>query len=117
MLRDFVNKLVELAAPTTVEVDGSVYSNQELIHIQDKKPMPRCIDLTGLDSIQHRGDGTHVVLAQQEAQEPGKALAFPDGIPQHIIQLFHSRQEDVPQLIQNLSTTVIPICVQLCCHL
>lgn len=51
MLRDFVNKLMELAAPTTIEVDGSVYSNQELVHIQDKKPMPRCIDLTGLDSI------------------------------------------------------------------
>ena len=51
MLRDFVNKLMELAVPTTIEVDGSVYSNQKLEHIQDKKPMPRCIDLTGLDSI------------------------------------------------------------------
>ena len=48
MLRDFVNKLMELAAPTTVEVDGSVYSNQELVHIQDKKPMPHCIFLQGL---------------------------------------------------------------------
>ena len=51
MLKDFVNRIVALAAPTTVEVDGSVYSNQELIHIQDKKLFPRCIDLTGLDSI------------------------------------------------------------------
>lgn len=64
MLRDFVNKLVELAAPTTVEVDGSVYSNQELVHIQDKKPMPRCIDLTGLDSIckMVRNEADHVGL-------------------------------------------------------
>ena len=64
MLRDFVNKLIELAAPTTVEVDGSVYSNQELIHIQDKKPMPRCIDLTGLDSVckMVRNEADHVGL-------------------------------------------------------
>lgn len=64
MLRDFVNKLMELAAPTTVEVDGSVYSNQELVHIQDKKPMPRCIDLTGLDSIckMVRNEADHVGL-------------------------------------------------------
>ena len=51
MLKDMINRIVDLAAPTTVEVDGSVYSNQELVFIQDKKPMPKCIDLTGLDSI------------------------------------------------------------------
>lgn len=51
MLKDMINRIVELAAPTTVEVDGSVYSNQDLVFIQDKKPMPCCIDLTGLDSI------------------------------------------------------------------
>ena len=64
MLRDFVNRLVELAAPTTVEVEGSVYSNQQLVHIQDKKPMPRCIDLTGLDSIckMVRNEAEHVGL-------------------------------------------------------
>ena len=64
MLRDFVNKLMELAAPTTVEVDGSVYSNQELVFIQDKKPMPRCIDLTGLDSIckMVRNEADHIGL-------------------------------------------------------
>lgn len=62
MLKEFVNRLMELAAPTTVEVDGSVYSNQELVHIQDKKPMPRCIDLTGLDSIckMVRNEAEHV---------------------------------------------------------
>ena len=64
MLRDFVNKLMELAAPTIHEVDGSVYSNQKLVHIQDKKPMPRCIDLTGLDSIckMVRNEAEHVGL-------------------------------------------------------
>ena len=64
MLKDFVNRIVAMAAPTTVEVDGSVYSNQELIHIQDKKPMPNCIDLTGLDSIckMVRNEAEHVGL-------------------------------------------------------
>ena len=51
MLKSFVDRIVALAAPTTVEVDGSIYANQELVFIQDKKPMPRCIDLTGLDSV------------------------------------------------------------------
>lgn len=64
MLKDFVNRIVALAAPTTVEVDGSVYSNQELIHIQDKKPMPCCIDLTGLDSVckMVRNEADHIGL-------------------------------------------------------
>ena len=64
MLKDFVNRIVALAAPTTVEVEGSVYSNQELVHIQDKKPMPRCIDLTGLDSVckMVRNEADHVGL-------------------------------------------------------
>lgn len=64
MLKDFVNKLLELAAPTTVEVDGSVYSNQELVHIQDRKPMPQCIELTGLDSVckMVRNEAEHVGL-------------------------------------------------------
>ena len=64
MLKEFVNRLVELAAPTIHEVEGSVYSNQELVHIQDKKPMPKCIDLTGLDSIckMVRNEAEHVGL-------------------------------------------------------
>lgn len=64
MLKEFVNRLVELAAPTTVEVEGAVYSNQQLIHIQDKKHMPHCIDLTGLDSIckMVRNEAKHIGL-------------------------------------------------------
>ena len=64
MLRDFVNRLVELAAPTIHEVDGSVYSSKEMVHVADKKPMPRCIDLTGLDSVckMVRNEANHVGL-------------------------------------------------------
>ena len=62
MFRDMINRIVELAAPTTVEVDGAVYSNQNLLFVRDKKPMPRCIDLTGLDSIckMVRNEADHV---------------------------------------------------------
>ena len=64
MLKSFVDRLVALAAPTTVEVDGSVYSNQELVFIKDKKPMPRCIELTGLDSVckMVRNEAEHIGL-------------------------------------------------------
>lgn len=64
MLKDFVNSIVSLAAPTTVEVDGVVWSNQKLVHVQDRKPMPRCIDLTGLDSVckMVRNEAEHIGL-------------------------------------------------------
>lgn len=64
MLRDMINRIVDLAAPITYEVDGSVFASKELVHVMDKKPMPRCIDLTGLDSIckMVRNEANHVGL-------------------------------------------------------
>ena len=51
MLKEAIEKIERMSAPTFHEVDGSVFSNQQMVHVMDKKPMPRCIDLTGLDSI------------------------------------------------------------------
>ena len=64
MLRDFVNRIAEMAAPTIREIDGSVFSSKELVHVVDKKPMPKCIDLTGLDSVCKlvRNEADHVGL-------------------------------------------------------
>lgn len=64
MLKEAIKEIERMAAPTTVEVDGSVYSNQQLVHIQDKKPMPKCIELTGLDSVckMVRNEAEHVGL-------------------------------------------------------
>ena len=64
MLKEAIKEIERMAAPTTVEVDGSVYSNQQLVHIQDKKPMPKCIELTGLDSVckMVRNEADHVGL-------------------------------------------------------
>lgn len=51
MLKEAIKEIERMSAPTIHEVEGSIFSNQELVHVMDKKPMPRCIDLTGLDSI------------------------------------------------------------------
>ena len=64
MLKAFVEKIAELAKPLIHEVDGQIFSNQELVHVADRKPMPRCIDLTGLDSVckMVRNEAEHVDL-------------------------------------------------------
>ena len=64
MLKEAIEKIERMSAPTFHEVDGSVFSNQQMVHIMDKKPMPRCIDLTGLDSIckMVRNEAEHVGL-------------------------------------------------------
>lgn len=51
MLKAMIQKIEEMAAPKTYDVDGSVYASKDLVHIQDKKTRPNCIDVTGLDSI------------------------------------------------------------------
>ena len=41
MLREMIEKIESMAKPTFHEVDGQVFANQQLIHVADKKPMPR----------------------------------------------------------------------------
>lgn len=64
MLREMIQKIEEMAEPVFHEVDGQVFSNQEMVHVADKKPMPKCIELTGLDSIckMVRNEAEHVGL-------------------------------------------------------
>lgn len=51
MLRSMINRIVELAAPTTYEIDGHTYSNEHLNRIDPPKYMPKSIDVNGLDSV------------------------------------------------------------------
>ena len=51
MLRNFINRIVELAAPTTYEIDGHTYANEHLCRIDPPRYMPKSIDVTGLDSV------------------------------------------------------------------
>ena len=89
MLKEFVNRLVELAAPTIHEVDGSVYANQQMVLIQDKKPMPKCIDLTGLDSI--------CKMVRNEAEHVGLQI-FIQGKDYKSVSVFTELDEDEDRL-------------------
>lgn len=51
MLKAMINRIVELAAPTTYVIDGHTYSSHDLERIDPPKYMPKAIDVTGLDSI------------------------------------------------------------------
>lgn len=51
MLKAFVEKITELAAPKIYETEESIYASKNLIHVEYKKCRPRCIQVTGLDSI------------------------------------------------------------------
>lgn len=64
MLRDFVNRIAQMAAPTFKEVDDCVYADKEMFLVQEKKQMPQCIELTGLDSVCKlvRNEADHVGL-------------------------------------------------------
>ena len=69
-------------------------------------------DGTCLHGIQHRRNGTHIVLAQQQMEQGGKVLRIPHSFSQHIIKLLQGTNKDIPQLIQNLSAAVISGCIQ-----
>ena len=51
MLEKFVNRIVELAAPTTHEIEGRTYSSEKLHRVDPPKYKPEAITVTGLDSI------------------------------------------------------------------
>lgn len=66
MLKGFVNKIVELAAPSTYVIDGHTYSNEHLDRIDPPKWMPKSIDVTGLDSV--------CKLVRNEAKAVGRKI-------------------------------------------
>ena len=74
-------------------------------------------DGTHLHRVQHRGDGTYVILAQQQPQQPGEMLRLPVGLPQHIVELLQRGHENFPKLIQNLGAAVVPGIIQFLGHL
>lgn len=51
MLRSFINRIVELAAPTTYEINGHTYSSARLERVKPPKYAPEGIEVTGLDSV------------------------------------------------------------------
>lgn len=51
MLKEFVEKIVSLAAPTTFEVDGKTYASKPLNLIKEDPPAPGRLSVNGLDSV------------------------------------------------------------------
>lgn len=66
MLKEMINRILELAAPTTYEIDGHTYASKELERIDPPKFMPRGIEVTGLDSI--------CKLVQNEVKAVGRKI-------------------------------------------
>lgn len=66
MLRNFVNRIVELAAPTHFEIRGQHYANCNLTRIPEYKDMPESITVNGLDSV--------CKLVRKEADAIGRGI-------------------------------------------
>lgn len=66
MLKAMIDRITELATPKTFEIEGDVYSNSDLYHVQEMKRRPKSIEVTGLDSI--------CKLVRNEADHIGKKL-------------------------------------------
>lgn len=66
MLKAMIEKIAEMAAPKTMEVDGFVYSSKDMQLIHEKKKSPSCISVTGLDSI--------CKLVRNEAEHIGRKI-------------------------------------------
>ena len=66
MLKAFVNRIAEMAAAQTFEIEGDVYSTKELHPVAFMKRRPKSIEVTGLDSV--------CKLVRNEADHIGKKL-------------------------------------------
>lgn len=51
MLREMIDRIVELAIPATYQIGKETYSSEKLYRIDPKKDMPKSITVTGLDSV------------------------------------------------------------------
>ena len=63
--------------------------------------------------IQDCGDGAHIVLAQQQPQQPGKGLGLPFAAAQNAVQLLQGAQQDLPELAVFLGSPVVAVSIRL----
>ena len=69
-----------------------------------------------LNRIQNRRNGSHVILAQQQPKKPEELLVLPAGVPQDIVHLLQSRNQDLPELAENLCFPVFSLGIQFFGH-
>lgn len=51
MLKEAIEKIVSLAGPTTRIIDNKLYSDKELVLVDEEKSFPRTLKLSSLDSV------------------------------------------------------------------
>ena len=66
MLKEAIEKIVSLAAPTTFQVDGKTFSSKELVEVCPKEYHTERISVTGLDSV--------CKLVRNEAERIGRKV-------------------------------------------
>lgn len=66
MLKSAINRILELAAPTTYEIEGEHFASERLHRIDPKKNVPTAITVNGLDSV--------CKLVRNEAAAVGRKL-------------------------------------------
>ena len=73
---------------------------------------PQSRNRAHLHRIQYRRDGAYIVLAQKQTEQPEKMLRLPVGLTQNIVHLLQGRQQNLPQLVENLGAAVVPRLIQ-----
>ena len=61
MLKAAIEKIVELASPSVIQVNGKTFSNERFTEVKEQLYYPECLILNSLDGI--------VKMIQKEAKE------------------------------------------------
>ena len=66
-------------------------------------------DIAHRHRIEDRGDGAHIVLTQQQPQQPGKGVWLPVGLAQNGAELLQRPDQDLPELVILLGRPAVPV--------
>ena len=103
MLKAAIEKISELAKPTTLEVDGKTYANASFFEVEPKLHYPACIELNSLEAlatmvkteavVKYPGEKLYITIPTY-----GRAECFmqPDNDRFHRNTLYLAKMTDVP---------------------
>ena len=86
-------------------------NNQMLLLMQ-----PHGTDLSALNRVQNRRNRTHLILAQQQLEQPLEGFCFPLGTAKNIMHLLHGANQDFPKLIKDLRAAIVTGSIHLLCQ-
>ena len=64
------------------------------------------------NAVQSLGDGSHLVLAQEQTEQPGESVQIPDRLPQKGPHLLHSPHQNIPELLLLLGAPAVSCCLK-----